>query len=269
MSGMNEFASKVVESNRFRQAVVCVIILNAIIIGLETYPSIEVPYGIVLDVADTMIIILFTVELCMRFVAEKNARAFFNNPWNIFDVAIIAIGYLPAYSMLTVLRLFRIIRIMRTFTVIPALKKIVSALLRSLPTMSYVLVLMGLLVYVYAVVGTFLFGSVAPDSFGSLHRTILTLFGVLTLEGWVGLMQTVSGGEPFAWVYFVSFILIGTYVLLNFFVGIIVNNMQSATFEETDKDLEEIKAALARIEKRISELPETGARNDVVKAKGR
>jgi voltage-gated sodium channel len=243
--------TSIVESPRFRQAVTILILLNAVIIGLETYPAIGAGYGDLLDVADSVILYLFTAELALRFAAARPPLAFFRSGWNIFDLVIVAIGYLPASEFFTVARLFRIVRVLRAISILPDLQKVVSALLLSLPSLGHIAALLALLIYVYAAVGTSLFGAIAPKYFGTLHGSVLTLFSVITLEGWVGVMDEVLPHMPAAWIYFVTFILLGTFVALNFFVGVIVNNLQSAAMEERD-ELVEIHKMLARLEARLA-----------------
>lgn len=238
------------ESPLFRRVVTTLILLNAIIVGLETYPEIRADYGESLNVADTTILYLFALELILRFLAAKPHVAFFRSGWNIFDLVIVAAGFVPSSEFFTVARLFRIFRVLRAVSVMPDLQRVVAALLRSLPSLGHIVTLLALLMYVYAAVGTSLFAEAAPKYFGTLHQSVLTLFSVITLEGWVTVMEEVLEDMPFAWIYFVTFILFGTFVALNFFVGVIVNNLQSVGIEERD-DLADIRDALARLEARL------------------
>jgi voltage-gated sodium channel len=244
----------IVESPQFRHAVTALILVNAIIVGLETYPEVKTVYGDFLQIADRAVLYLFTGELVLRFFAARPPAAFFRSGWNLFDLAIVTLGFLPSSEFFTVARLFRIIRVLRAISVIPDLQKVVAALLLSLPSLGHIAALLGLLMYVYGAIGTSLFGTLAPQYFGSLHQGVLTLFSVITLEGWVTVMDEVLPHMPAAWIYFVTFILLGTFVSLNFFVGVIVNNLQSVTIEERD-DLAEIRAALARLEARLQTKP--------------
>ncbi len=139
-------------------------------------------------------------------------------------------------------------------SVLPTLQTLVTALLKSLPSLGHIVVLLGLLIYVYAAIGTSLFGHISPRYFGSLHQSVLTLFSVITLEGWVTIMDEVLPQLPAAWIYFVTFILFGTFVALNFFVGVIVGNLQSASAEEKD-DILEIRESLRRLEARLANNP--------------
>ena len=244
----------IVESPQFRHGVTALILINAIIVGLDTYPAVKAVYGDVLQIADRIVLYLFTAELALRFFAASPPAAFFRSGWNIFDLTIVALGFLPSSEFFTVARLFRIIRVLRAISVIPDLQKVVAALLLSLPSLGHIAALLGLLMYVYGAIGTSLFGALAPQYFGSLHQSVLTLFSVITLEGWVTVMDELLPHMPGTWIYFVTFILLGTFVSLNFFVGVIVNNLQSVTIEERD-DLAEIRAALARLEARLQTKP--------------
>ena len=160
------------------------------------------------------------------------------------------VSYLPSSEFFTVARLFRILRALRTVSVSPDLQKVVNALLRSLPALGHILVLLALLMYVYAAIGTSLFGQIAPRFFGSLHQSVLTLFSIITLEGWVTVMDEVVPHMPAAWIYFVTFILFGTFVALNFVVGVIVNNLQAVEIEQRD-DIAEIRKTLDRMEAQL------------------
>jgi voltage-gated sodium channel len=246
----------IIESKLFHRGVIVLIFLNAVIVGLETYPNIHADYGELLRLADRSILYLFTLELALRFFAAGGLREFFKSGWNIFDLVIVAISFLPASQFFTVARLFRILRVLRAVSALPDLQRLVAALLRSLPSLGHISLLLVLLIYVYGAIGTSFFATASPQYFGSLPRSALTLFGVITLEGWVGIMEEILPKMPWAWLYFVTFILAGTFVALNFFVGIIVNNLQSLTPEENN-DLVEIRKYLARLEERLNRLPKS------------
>jgi voltage-gated sodium channel len=240
----------IVESRQFRHAVTALILINAVIVGLETYPEVTAVYGHALQIADRIILYLFTAELALRFFAANPPLTFLRSGWNMFDLAIVALGFLPSSEFFTVARLFRIVRVLRAISVVPNLQRVVAALLLSLPSLGHIAALLGLLIYVYAAIGTSLFGVFSPKYFGTLHQSVLTLFSVITLEGWVTVMDEVLPHMPGAWIYFVTFILLGTFVALNFFVGVIVNNLQSVAIDEGN-DLADIRAALARLEARL------------------
>lgn len=242
----------IVESAFFHRTVLSLIVLNAVIVGLETYPQVESHYGWLLHLADRTILYLFSLELILRFVAVRQPTVFLKNGWNVFDLVIVAAGYLPASQFFTVARLFRVLRVLRAVSVLPNLQTLVAALLKSLPSLGHIVMLLGLLIYVYAAIGTSLFSEISPKYFRTLHQSVLTLFSVITLEGWVSIMDEVLPYARAAWIYFVTFILFGTFVALNFFVGVIVSNLQSAAVEEKD-GLTDIREALIRLEARLAE----------------
>ncbi|HWP60959.1 MAG TPA: ion transporter [Candidatus Acidoferrales bacterium] len=244
----------ITESAPFRRLVTTLILLNAILVGLETYPEVRASYGSLLHAADRAILYLFALELGLRLIAANGAAAFFRSGWNVFDLVIVAASFLPSSQFFTVARLFRILRVLRAVSVMAELQRLVGALLLSLPSLGHISALLALLIYVYAAVGTSLFAEFAPDHFGTLHQSVLTLFSVITLEGWIDVMDKVLPHAPLGWIYFVSFILLGTFVAMNFFVGVIVNNLQSVAVEERD-DLAEIRAALSRLEARLEAAP--------------
>jgi voltage-gated sodium channel len=240
----------ITNSALFRRVVITLILFNAIIVGLDTYPQINARYGKILHLTDRIILWLFSLELVLRFLGSKPRLAFFRSGWNLFDLIIVGVSYLPSSEFFTVARLFRILRALRTVSVSPDLQKVVNALLRSLPALGHILILLALLMYVYAAIGTSLFGQIAPKFFGSLHQSVLTLFSIITLEGWVTVMDEVVPQMPAAWIYFVTFILFGTFVALNFVVGVIVNNLQAVELEQRD-DIAEIRKTLARVEAQL------------------
>jgi voltage-gated sodium channel len=246
----------ITDSTFFRRVVITLILLNAIIVGLDTYPQIHAAYGNILHLIDRIILYLFSLELLLRFFGSHPPLTFFRSGWNLFDLIIVGVSYLPSSEFFTVARLFRILRALRTVSVSPDLQKVVTALLRSLPALGHILVLLALLMYVYAAIGTSLFGQIAPRFFGSLHQSVLTLFSIITLEGWVTVMDEVVPQMPAAWIYFVTFILFGTFVALNFVVGVIVNNLQAVEIEQRD-DIAEIRNMLERMEAQLQSVQDT------------
>lgn len=183
---------RVVDSRLFTWSVVGLIMTNAVTIGLATYPSIAVKWGSVLDILDDIILGLFTLEIALRFLASEPKMEYFRTGWNMFDVAIVAIGYLPSSQYFTILRVFRLLRVLRTLTVLPNLRKIVVAFLGSLPALGHIIVMLAILHYVYGTLGTILFARAMPERFGTLHDSVVTMFSVLTLDGWTQYYDVVS-----------------------------------------------------------------------------
>lgn len=243
-----------VESRGFRNTVFALILVNSAIIGAETYAQVMDRVGGILGVVDRVILVAFAIELLLRFVATSPRLKFFANGWNLFDLIVVGAGFVPGAEYLAVLRLLRIVRILRAVSILPHLQKLATALLRSLPSLGHIIFLLGLLFFAYGAAGTYLFRAKDPEHFGSLHRSMLTLFGVVTLEGWVSVMDNLLTPYPFSWIYFVTFIMFGTFISMNLFVGVIVNNLQQAEQEEEAIREEEYLAVLSRIEAKVDAL---------------
>lgn len=202
------------------------ILINALILGLETFPVMMERYGTILKALDAVILAVFVVEIFLRIVAH--GFRFFKDPWSLFDFAVVAIALVPASGPLAVLRTLRVLRVLRILTLMPSMRKVVHGLISALPGLSSVMMLMGLIFYVSAVVATGLFGEKFPQWFGNLGETGYTLFQVMTLESWsMGIARPVLEAYPFAWVFFVIFILITTFTMLNLFIAVIVNATQA------------------------------------------
>jgi voltage-gated sodium channel len=244
MNRLLETVRRIVNSKLFSYFIFLLILLSAVIIGLETYPALAKQYNEILSLIDKIIIALFTLEIALKIISNgKRPWMYFSDPWNLFDFIIVAICLVPLNDThyFAIFRILRILRIFRMITVFPKLKLIVSALLKSIPSMGYVLMLIGILFYVYAVVGVFLFGVSDPMHFGDLHHSFVTLFKVLTLEGWTDIMNVHvfgdSGNEKmqiisiWPFLYFASFILIGAMIIMNLFIGVIMNSMEESQKE--------------------------------------
>jgi voltage-gated sodium channel len=263
---MPEKASKIVNHSYFTTIIIGLIIINAVLVGLETYPVLHATYGTWFYWADGILLWVFTIEIFLRLIAIKPTRDFFKDSWNIFDFVIVLSGHLFVGShFITVLRILRILRVLRAISVIPSLRRIVNALLMTIPALGNISILMGILFYIFAVLGTMLFAQAAPEYFGSLHSTLLTLFQVVTLESWAsGVMRPLLVIEPWAWVYFVAFILVGTFVIFNLFVGVIVSNVEKVDLLELELAKEEYtpetlepsntEKELGHLRKEVSEL---------------
>ena len=264
MSSIAKRLQPFVESSPFVYGVMGLIALNAVVIGLETYPSIFASFGKQLHALDRVILWIFVLEITLRWLAWTPRHRFLLDGWNLFDFIIIAVGLLPAATYLSVMRIFRVLRILRAVRVIPSMQRLAVALLRSIPALGHILLLMLILFYVYGVIGTFLFRAAAPNYFGSLHHSFLTLFQIATLENWPDILAVLSQENPWAWIYVVSFILLGTFVILNLVVGVIVSNLQAVTGTQSihpeeapqsrEGELAELKRSLERIESEISRL---------------
>jgi voltage-gated sodium channel len=223
-----------VHHSLFTGVIMFLILINALIVGLETYPNLYEQYRSWFYLTDYILLWLFTVEILLKLFASRPFSSYFKDGWNLFDFFIVLSGHLfVGAHFVTVLRILRVLRLLRAISIIPSLRRIVNALLLTIPALGNIMLLLGLLFYIFAVLGTMLFGQYEPEYFGSLHATLLTLFQVVTLESWAsGVMRPLLQTVPWAWTYFVAFILVGTFVIFNLFVGVIVSNVEKADEEE-------------------------------------
>jgi voltage-gated sodium channel len=234
---MREQLSSTLDSNVGKNVVLGLILLNAALIGLETYPALARDHDALLEILDKGILILFTVEIFVRLFAAGSPKRFFRDPWNVFDTIVVGVCWLPfGGSYISVARLLRVLRVLRAATLFPQLRRLVATLLRSIPAMGHIGLLLGILLYGYAVIGTFLFRETVPQFFPTLHRSALTLFQVVTLEGWNEILFATLEHHPYSWIFFVSFIFLGTFITFNLFVGVIVDNMDNAREEEKEEE---------------------------------
>jgi voltage-gated sodium channel len=268
---MSQLAQKVAHAAWFHYLVTAVIVFAGAIVGIETSPALVARHGQLLHLLDRAILAVFILEIVIKLAAEgRTPWRYFRDPFNCFDFTIVAVTLLPLGAQyVTVLRLLRLLRVLRLVHALPRLQILVSALLKSIPSMAYVAMFLGLLFYVYGVAGVFLFGRNDPARFGTLGAAMLSLFTVVTLEGWAELMYTqLYGCEPIvngaanvmcaspeaqplaSPFYFVTFILFGTMIVLNLFIGVIMNSMQEAAVETA-------RAEQLRLDADKGELPPT------------
>ena len=220
-----------VTSAPFERFIIAVILVNGVCLGLETVPWAMERFGTLLVTLDTIALAIFVVELTLKLIA-MGAR-FFTRAWNIFDLVIVLVSLAPASQGLSVLRSFRILRVLRLMSMLPSMRVVVQALLEAIPGMGSVVALLSLVFYVFAVMATKLFGSSFPEWFGSIGASLYSLFQVMTLESWsMGIVRPVMEVYPLAWAFFVPFILMTTFAVLNLFIAIIVNAMHSTHSDE-------------------------------------
>ena len=213
-----------VEHKRFQQFIIWVIVLNAVTLGLETSPEVLREFGGLLHAADRVMLWIFTVELALRLYAY--GRRFFRDPWNVFDFVIVGISLIPTSGPFSVLRALRILRALRLISAVPAMRRVVSGLLAAVPGMASIGALLGLIIYVAGVMATKLFGTISPEYFGDLGTTLFTLFQTMTGEAWPDIAREVMAAAPLAWIFFVIYILISSFAVLNLFIAVIVSGME-------------------------------------------
>jgi len=246
-------------SAAWERAIVTLIIINALTLGLETSASIVAYMGGFLTTIDRIIITIFTIEIALRIFAS--GRAFWRDGWSVFDFVIVAIALMPATGGFAVLRSLRIIRVLRLISTVKSMRRVMTGMLRAIPSMGTVVALLALIFYVAAVMATRLYGEQHPELFGTLGRSFYSLFQVMTLEGWAdNFVNPVLTTHPFAWIFFIIFMLVTSFTVLNLFIGIIVDAMQSEQEAELDEDRARSKANFATIMTELHALREDLAR---------
>ena len=247
-----------VESGGFSAFVTAVIIVNAITLGLETSADIVSRFGGMLHFADRAALWIFTIELLLKLYVYKGR--FFKDGWNNFDFIIVTIAWVPAAGPLSVLRALRIMRILRLVSIVPSMRKVVGALFGALPGMGSIVTVLLLVFYIAAVMATNLFGQQFPEWFGNVGASMFSLFQIMTLESWsMGIVRPVMDVYPQAWLFFVPFIIITSFTVLNLFIALIVNSMQTLNAETSEEIHEEAEIAHGEREvlsRQINELTE-------------
>jgi voltage-gated sodium channel len=238
-AGARERLRAVTENRWFSGTIVGLIVVNAIILGLETYPGVVAAYGPQLKAADQFILWIFVAELALRLGAA--GTRFFRDPWNVFDAAVVLIALAPANEAFAVLRVI---------SIFPRLRRVVEGLARAIPGIASIGAILLILFYVFAVMASKLFGAAHPGWFGTLQAAMFSLFQIMTLEGWADMVREVMTTHPHAWAFFIVYILVSTFTVLNLFIAVIVDAMQRQHQEQEKEDHD----TLARIEARLAEL---------------
>jgi voltage-gated sodium channel len=241
-----ERLKNLLEHRMTERVVITVIIINAISLGLETTKWANDNFGTLLDIIDRAALTFFVIELAARIAVFR--LSFFKSAWNIFDFVVVAIALYPASEGLSVLRALRVLRVLRVITAVPSLRRVVGALLAALPGMGSIMVLMSLVYYVFAVMATKLFGADFDAWFGTIPKSAYSLFQIMTLESWsMGIVRPVMEKYPYAWAFFVPFILCTTFTVLNLFIGIVVAAMQSEHDAEVKEERELLEVERAKL----------------------
>lgn len=230
-------AQTLIEHVYVQRLVITLILINAILLGLETSPAIMAKAGSFILILDQMILTFFVIEIAVRIYVYR--FEFWKDPWSLFDFTVVAIALIPASGPFAVLRALRVLRVLRLLTMVPSMRRVVGALLAAIPGLGSIGIVLLIIYYVFAVIATNLFGTSHPEWFGNLGDSFYTLFQIMTLESWsMGIARPVMDTFPYAWVFFVPFILIATFTMLNLFIAIIVNAMQSYSAAEHQQTVE-------------------------------
>jgi voltage-gated sodium channel len=236
-----------IEHPRVQGFIIALILINAALLGLETWPAAMAVAGALIRALDKAILAVFVMEIAARLYVHR--RNFWRDPWSVFDFAVVAIALLPATGQLAVLRALRVLRVLRLLTMVPSMRRVVGALVGAIPGLVSIAVVLLIIYYVFAVIATNLFAADHPEWFGHLGRSLYTLFQVMTLESWsMGIARPVMENFPYAWAFFVPFILVATFTMLNLFIAIIVNAMQSYSEAEHQGAVQAVKQAREHIE---------------------
>lgn len=262
---MKQTLKKIVDALWFEYFIVTLIVVNGIVLGLETSPAIVEQYGNVLEFANRFILWVFVAEAILKITAvAPRFRLYFGSGWNLFDFTVVVVSLIPATGEFAMIaRLARLLRVARLVSTIPELRLIVSTLVRSIPSMGHVLILMSIIFYIYAVAGYHLFHEHDPTHWRNLGLSLLTLFRVVTLEDWTDVMYKAMEMHPLMWMYFVSFVVVGTFVVINLFIAVVLNNLEEAkqeslealqkppTKDEILKELRDTQQALAKLQSKL------------------
>tara|TARA_B100001939_G_scaffold270224_1_gene237887 strand:- start:3442 stop:4167 length:726 start_codon:yes stop_codon:yes gene_type:complete len=241
MNAFVDFFLKIRNSNFFSGLVIFVIIASAIYAGVSSY-NIPAQYVVFLEAFDYFITVFFLIEIIIRMISEKSLLRFFKDGWNIFDFTIVVLSLVPigAGSGVFVARLLRIIRVLRIITVVPAFRKIIESLIKSLPRVGFIALLLFIFIYIWGAIGTMLFAEEDPERWGNIGRALLSLAQVATYDDWAAIMAGVIDTYPLAWIYFISYIIINAVILLNMVIGVIVDVMINEHAAEKEADKEDI-----------------------------
>lgn len=264
MNQLSQSVGRLVNSPAFEYTIIALILINAALLGMGTSPQLVAEYGSLINLGYQIVLGVFILEALLKMIAlAPRIDMYFRDGWNVFDFLIIVFSLIPATGQFaTIARLARLLRVLRLISTIKQLRLIVEALMRSIPAVGHVMILMSVVLYIYAIIGYQLFHRHDPEHWGNLGISALTLFRVLTLEGWTSIMYTALLLHPLAWIYFISFVVVGTFVVINLFIAIIINNLDETKLErmreqpvsqaELLSELRTTQSMLRRLEERMN-----------------
>ena len=263
MTSLN-FIKNTVESRWFQNFIINIILINGAVLGIQTIEGLTPSSMLILDMVDKICLTIFVVELSMKLIIYRTS--FFKRGWNIFDLIIVGISLIPASGQLSILRALRILRLLRLITTVDSIRRVVSGMLIAIPGVGSVGALLLIFFYIGAVISTTLFGDLFPQWFGNLGRSMYSLFQIMTLESWsMGIVRPVMEAFPYAWIFFIPFIMVTTFMVLNLFIGIIVDAI--ATVKEQDnvdeqqqfsskQDIDQLRQDIAVLQNQLDQLLE-------------
>ncbi len=254
---MTENIKNLVESSKFQNFIMSLIILNGITMGFETSKQFASEYHTFFDIFNFLVITIFTIEIALRIYVHK--ESFFKDSWSLFDFTIVAVSLVPTSGGFEIFRILRVLRLFRLITIVPQMKKIVTALLKVIPGIASIGGLLTLFFYIFAIMSTQLFGEKFPEWFGSLGESFYTLFQIMTLESWsMGIVRPIMEVYPLAWVFFIPFIFLATFIIVNLIIAIVVDAMNEMNANEEESITQEIYSSEHETKLEIQKL-----RNDI------
>ena len=255
LSGLRGQIAWLIDTVFFRYGVLVLIIINALMLGAETLSGLSDQQRSWLLLGDRLIVYAFVIEIGLRIFAQR--RQFFKGGWNLFDLTIVLVSLLATSSGLAAFRALRVLRVLRVVSIMPRMRVVVSALLDSIPGIASVGVVMALIIYVFAVIAANFYGAAHPELFGNVFVAMFTLFQVMTLEGWPDIASAVAQTHPNSWIFFLFYVLIATFTMLNLFVAIVVRVVEEdsdSLFQELNENHTKILDELAKLNLRLDEM---------------
>lgn len=238
---MNKFSVQLrslISARVWGYCIAVLVIINTIVLGMETYPNVMQTYGDLLTSIDQTILYIFITELILRFIAYR--LDFFKDPWSIFDLCVVGIALVPTQDVFSALRATRALRALRLISIFPKLRKVIEGLVMAIPGICAIAGVMAIIICVFGLIASRLYGSTYPEWFSNLHLSVFSLFQIMTLEGWPDIVRTVMQQKPLAWIFFVTYILIATFSVLNLFIAVVVDAMQRNNEEGAHDNQEKI-----------------------------
>jgi voltage-gated sodium channel len=271
--GLRTTARRFVELPIVTQSVLGLIIFNAITLGLSTSDTVMARFGGLIDTLDNVVLTIFVLELLLKLFAY--GLSFFRNAWNVFDLFVVTIGLIPQSTAFSALRALRVIRALRLLSAVPQMRAVVQALFDALPGMGAVVIMLSIVYYVFAVMATIMFGDTFDAWFGNLGRSMYTLFQIMTLEGWSdGIVRPVMVVHPYAWAFFLPFIIMTAFSVLNLFIGLLVNTMESAVATDAESEFQRLRELVRsetdQVDRHVTELQDEirALRAEIIASRG-
>lgn len=242
--------ARLIEQPAFQRGIIALILINAVLLGLETWPAAMEAAGGWIRGLDRAILAVFVFEIAARLMVHR--LAFWRDPWSVFDFLVVGIALVPATGPLAVLRALRVLRVLRLLSTVPSMRRVVGALLAAVPGLGSIVLVLLIFFYVFAVIATNLFAEGYPEWFGSIGKSLYTLFQIMTLESWsMGIVRPVMESHPWAWAFFIPFILVATFTMLNLFIAIIVDATQRYAHAEHEQIEERVATVGVEVERHL------------------